>query len=255
MSHSIHNILSTCVLTLTVGLWSGLSLAQNAESQDRKIVLTPYLWGTSISGTSTVPPLPPLDLDASFSDILSNANFAMSLHTEFWFDKWGFVIDPTFIDLEIDVELPEGIPVPLNAPSVDVDIWIVELWAGYQVSEHFEVLGGARYQDQDIAMSGLPSPPLPVDSLNAGDDWTDWFLGFRINADMGTKWLFALRSDITVAGDSDTGFNASVFFNRRIGTNMALNLGYRYFKNDFSSSSYGWDATQDGPVVGYTWVF
>lgn len=242
-------------LILVLGLLSTSALAQDAGDNDRKIILAPYLWATSISGTSTVPPLPQLDIDASFSDILDNANFAMSLHTEFWFDKWGFVVDPTYIDLEMDLVLPPGTPVPLSPPTVDVDIWIVELWAGYRVNENWDLIGGARYQDQDIAMSGLPAPPLQVSSISAGDDWTDWFLGARFKSDIGEKWLFAIRGDVTIAGDSDSGYNVQMFFNRRIGNSMALNLGYRYMDNDFSSSSYGWDATQDGPVIGYTWTF
>jgi hypothetical protein len=47
-----------------------------------------------------------------------------------------------------------------------------------------------------------------------------------------------------------------VMFNRRFGENKALNLGYRYFVDDYDNlPSYAWDMTQDGPVVGFTWVF
>jgi hypothetical protein len=250
---AIGNFVRAASLVLAAGLLSAGALAQESGGKERTIILAPYLWATGINGTSTVAPLPPLDIDAGFSDILDNANFAMSLHTEFWFDKWGFVIDPTYISLEMEPELPAG--VPLTAPTIEVDIWIVELWAGYHLNENWDLIGGARYQDQDLTMSGLPSPPLPVSSASAGDDWTDWFVGFRYMSDISEKWFWSLRSDITVAGDSDTGFNAAVYFNRRFGDNKALNLGYRYFENDFSSSAYGWDVTQDGPVIGYTWKF
>ncbi len=55
---------------------STVATAQNSSDKDNKIVLAPYLWGTSISGTSTVGMLPPLDIDASFSELFSNLNFA-----------------------------------------------------------------------------------------------------------------------------------------------------------------------------------
>ena len=77
--------------------------AQGDRAKNREIILAPYLWGTSIDGTSAVGSLPPLEIDASFSDLLSNLNFAMSLHTEFRFDDWVFVIDPTYLSLEIEV--------------------------------------------------------------------------------------------------------------------------------------------------------
>ena len=51
-------------------------------------------------------------------------------------------------------------------------------------------------------------------------------------------------------------YNLSIFFNRKIGKTMALNLGYRYFENDYDNApTYTWDVRQTGPVVGYTWAF
>ncbi|TDJ37748.1 MAG: hypothetical protein E2O53_01275 [Gammaproteobacteria bacterium] len=85
----------TILILLTVGLLSSNAFAQSSGDKSREIILSPYLWGTAISGTSTVGALPPLDIDASFGDLLSNLNFAMSLHTEFRFSDWVFVIDPT----------------------------------------------------------------------------------------------------------------------------------------------------------------
>jgi hypothetical protein len=47
-----------------------------------------------------------------------------------------------------------------------------------------------------------------------------------------------------------------IFFNRRFGKSMALNLGYRYFVDDYDNlPTYAWDMTQEGPVIGYTWSF
>jgi len=37
---------------------------------------------------------------------------------------------------------------------------------------------------------------------------------------------------------------------------MAVNLGYRYYKNDYDNApTYTWDMKQQGPAVGYTWAF
>lgn len=148
---------------------SSVASAQSFDRNATEIILAPYLWGVAIDGTSTVGALPPLDIDASFGDIFSNLSFAMSLHTEFKNGPWVFVIDPTFLALEMEAG-PSG-----GGPTVDmeVDIWLVEAWAGYQFHENWEVIGGARYQDQDISVSpGLPNPPFP-DSISAGASWTD----------------------------------------------------------------------------------
>ena len=251
----MRNILKIAFVLFALGGGSSAAMAQSSGDDGRSISLTPYLWGTSIDGTATIGSLPPADIDASFGDILSNANFAMSLHTEFRFDDWVFVVDPTYISLEIEAALPPPIPAGTILP-IEVDIWLVELWAGYRVHENWEVFGGLRYQDQDISMSGLPSPPLPVTSAGVSENWTDWFIGARFNTDLGEKWYLTGRADVVVAGDSESGWNAHIMFNRRFANRKSLNIGYRYLENEFDDPGvYGWDITQSGPVIGYTWTF
>ncbi len=72
--------------------------------------------------------------------------------------------------------------------------------------------------------------------------------------------FMSLRGDYAVAGDSVSGsWNAIGFMKRRIGKTMALNLGYRYYKDEYATGSgldrYLWDMKMTGPVVGYTWQF
>ena len=237
------------VAILVLATWSSASIAQD---DGNKFILAPYLWGTSLDGTSTVGTLPSLDVDASFSDLLSNLNFGLSLHTEFHTGPWRFALDPTYLSLGIDI--PPLLPNQAG-PKMDVTVWLVEAWAGYAFTDNWEVLAGLRYQDQDLELSGLPSPPF-TSSRAAGDSWSDWFAGVRFHTDLGAKWLLVARGDVVFAGDSDSGYNVEVFFNRRFGESMALNLGYRYLDNDYDNPDvYAWDMVQQGPIVGYTWAF
>ena len=247
---------TTALLALVMAISTGPANAQSSSRDDSEIVFTPYLWLTALSGTSAIGGLPPLDIDASFSDIFSNLNFAASFHTEFRNGPWAFVIDPMYVSIEADVA-PLGIPLPdgVNPPKLAVDMWFVEAWAGYEFADHWEVLGGARYQSQDLDITGLPAI-LPVQSISVSEDWTDWFVGLRFITDMSEKWFITARLDTVIAGDSDSSTNAAVMFNRRFGENKALNLGYRYYVVDYDNlPSYAWDMTQDGPIVGFTWVF
>jgi hypothetical protein len=249
-------IATTALVALIMAISTGAANAQSSSQDDDGIVFAPYLWMAALDGTSTIGGLPPLDIDASFSDIFSNLDFGAAFHTEFRKGPWAFVIDPMYLSIEADLA-PGGVTLPDGAnPKLSVDMWFVELWAGYEFADHWEVLGGARYQSQDIDITGLPVPPLPFDSLSVSDDWTDWFIGLRFMTDMSEKWFVTARLDAVVAGDSSSSTNAMVMFNRRFGENKALNLGYRYFVDDYDNlPSYAWDMTQDGPVVGFTWVF
>jgi hypothetical protein len=206
MIYRLGNFSRSALWLAIFSLGSTAASAQSSGGKDHEILLAPYLWGTSINGTSSVGGLPPLDIDASFGDLLSNLNFAMSLHTEFRFDDWVFVIDPTYLSLEMDAALPE----PTPPGTVEVDVWMVELWAGYRLNENWEAIGGLRYQDQEISTSGLPDPPFPP-SAGVSADWTDWFVGTRLNADIGDKWSIVWRGDVVIAGDSDTSWNTSIF--------------------------------------------
>jgi hypothetical protein len=254
MIHRLRKYLRVVLRAVTIIALSTAASAQSFDKDANEIILAPYLWGTAISGTSTVGALPPLDVDASFGDILDNLNFAMSLHTEFKRGPWVFVIDPTYISLEMEAAPPiEGV----GAGTMDIEIWIVELWAGYQFHDNWEVIGGARYQDQAISVSGLPDPPFSP-PIGVSDDWTDWFAGLRFNRNLGDKWLMIWRGDVAVAGDSDTSWNTSIFFNRRVGQkgNKTVVLGYRYFVDDYNNDGvYAWDVTENGPVVGFSWAF
>jgi len=245
--------------------FSTVNAADNdKEGDDRwNIVLTPYLWGVALEGQSAVGPLPPIDVDASFGDILDNLNFAAALHTEFRKGKWNFVIDPFYSNLEIDtptqdVTLP---PIPPGTPAtiggkIKIKMWLVEGWTSYLVAPGWEVLGGVRWQSQDVdaEFNNINASP----SVDA--DWTDFFAGVRYSTMLGQKWTLSVRGDYAVAGDSESGsWNGLASFNRRFGETMALNLGYRYFKNEYISGSgddpYLWDIKMSGPFVGYTWQF
>ena len=224
-----------------------------AQGNTPEIRFAPYLWGVSLDGTAAIGAAPPLDIDASFSDILDNANFALALHTEFVQDKWTLTVDPTYMSLTMDVDSA----MPPVSGEIDIDIWFVELWVGYEFVDHWQVLGGARYQSQDITPKLTSGPPIPEVDVN----WTDWFVGLRYINDITAKWFVLVRGDVQFAGDSDSGWNASVFLNRRFGQrdNMALILGYRYYTDDFETgkgpSFYSWDMDMTGPVVGYMWRF
>ena len=255
------------IAALMLLMFSGQVYA--AEDNDGwNITLTPYLWGVAMDGKTGIGTLPPVDVDASFSDILDSLNFAASLHTEFRKGKWNFVIDPTYMDLELDLgSMDMTVPNPDYPPDpqtfnvnvsgkVKIKMWFVEAWTSYLFLPEWEVLGGIRYQDQEITPQITIAPPDITLSPKIDEDWTDFFAGVRWSKTLSNKWFMVLRGDYAFAGDSESGsWNGVVFFNRRFGETMALNLGYRYFTNEYDTDAYLWDMDMTGPVVGYTWQF
>jgi len=171
-------------------------VAGNVTAADRsdewEIRLTPYLWAMAVDGTSQIGVLPPADIDASFGDILDNLNMALSLHTEFAKGRWTFVIDPTYVDLQIDSAISSTIP--QADVGLEITIWLVELWSSYEVTDHWELLGGLRWQSQSIGADGTVFN-MPLDVEVADEDWTDFFVGVRASYELSEKWLFTARVD------------------------------------------------------------
>ena len=174
-------------------------------------------------------------------------NMALAAHMELHRGKWAIALDPMWAQLEMDMG-DEG--------SAEVNISLIELWGSYKLTPNWEILGGARFQEQDIDVEpGLPSPPFP-ESVGVKEDWLDWFLGARFAYMVAPKWQVVGRGDVTLAGDSDKGYSASFFLNRKIRKTMMFNLGYRYMKTEYDNDvNYAWDVAQHGPVIGYTWSF
>ena len=165
------------------------------------------------------------------------------------------------MDLELDISQQVTIPLPppptifTVAGKIGIKMWFVEAWGSYEFVDGWEVLAGLRYQSQDIKPNLSGGPPLP----NIDVDWTDYFAGLRYSRMLGQKWYLTVRGDVAFAGDSDDSWHANVFFSRRVGRAMAVNLGYRYLTDDVRTSDgavpYAWDMDMSGLVVGYTWQF
>ncbi len=243
-----HRVLTAATLCLIVSasFWPGTASAQ--ESDGWKFRITPYLWMLSLDGTTAVGGQD-VEVDASFGDILDLLNIALSANMELSKGKFYIIFDPMYAQLETDIVGPDPI-----AANMEIDLVIADLNVGYSINENFDLYAGARYYDQDIK---LTPNLLPVVSL--GDDWTDFILGFRVHTSMSDKWSFFGKLDGAVGGDSDSAWYVQATFLRHFGSNMHLDLGWRYYDVDYESGSgltrFKWDVTHTGPVVGFSWEF
>ena len=66
--------------------------------------IAPYMWATGISGSASVANLPEVPVDVSFSDIISDLDFAALGYVEGRKDRFGFAFDVMYVNLGPPVE-------------------------------------------------------------------------------------------------------------------------------------------------------
>lgn len=211
-----------------------------ATSDSWKFEITPYLWAIGVDGNFVVEGLD-VDVDADFSDIVSNLDMALCLRGEAWHGPLGFTLDIMYLRLSQDVE-------PL-APLVSVDLGLDMLLAEAAVTYRFdwpltgvpgdkrlltiEPIVGLRYVglESDIGPIGLPGP-------SDKEDWLEPFVGFRTTVQITDR--LTAGGGVNFGGFSIGSRLTWVAFlgvDYRFSELLSVKLGYKYMDIDYSTGS------------------
>jgi hypothetical protein len=224
------------------------------------VEVVPYLWAPAMHGQlgargSTAP------VGINQSEILDimkdDLQGAFVTHGEFAKDRFRFLGDFSYINLESSTSTPRG-EIETDMEQVIAELGLAyqvidaELGEGYRLS--VEPLVGARlnYIDVEVELRGSGRE-------DSGDQWwVDGFGGarFRIGAEEGPG-VFG-RFDAG-AGGSDATWNALVGMDWRIGGWLAFTGGYRWLSIDYASGSGDdrvvYDILALGPFLGISFRF
>ena len=246
---------SALATLLVAGSFSSAQLyAEESEGEWEFMIAPLFLWGMSIDGESAIDGNAlPLDLDFR-DDVMENLDAVFTFHFAARKDDLLLFAEYQYVSLDPTVEANVG-PLSVNA-DVDLTINAAEVGAGYTISEtdatRWEVLGGLRWLDQDLdvqANLGIDDPTGQI-PIKGGDDWYQGFVGARVTDTLSKNWSLIARGDYGY-GDSDNDawhFNAMADY--RFNDWGSAFVGYRYMKIDYASSSYSYDAEQQGPLLG-----
>ncbi|MDP2354733.1 MAG: hypothetical protein Q8M31_01560 [Beijerinckiaceae bacterium] len=220
---------------------------------------TGYLWASSINGTlATVPPLPPVSVDATFVDIVKNLGGAFMGNFEAKYGRFILFSDLMYTRLLPDVGRSRA---PLSV-GVNIDSYsLIGLAAGgYRIVDGpqftLDVLAGARgfYMDNIISVRIAAGPFVRGQKFADRQSWLDAVGGVRMRYQIDEKWLVNL---IAFAGGGASKYQWDVYggagyaFNR----NWAAFLGYRAFKVNYRDGDFIYNVLQHGPLAGiqYRW--
>ena len=184
--------------------------------------------------------------DRSFSDLLDDLDFAMSLRFESHKGNWGYFLDGMAIRLKPETSTPAG------TISQEVKSFIGEVGGIYHFNPKVEGIYGVRYQamDVEVDLSDLSPPGI---NFGGDADWADIFVGLRYTPVRTDKWLVWLRGDVG-SGDSDTTWNGAIGASYHINNRWSLGGAYRILTNDYEEDGFKWNVDYEGVafILGYT---
>lgn len=250
------------LFTLLLIVMSGSGLVQAEQSGDWEYFAGGYLTTMAIDAKTTSPgPTGDqvLEIDASFSDLLDNLDWAASGIFIARKGPLSLNVDLVFVELEID----QATPLPSTSATIDVSIREHEFFVGYAAFDShpdMEIIAGVRYIDQDITVN--ITSPLPLPSLNIGDDWIDPFIGLRYLGPINNKWAWLLRGDVGGFGvGSDFAWRVDAGVTYDFAKQWEAAIWYKALDIDYETgtsgtpSIYAWDGTESGITLGVGYYF
>ncbi len=238
------------MVVLPFGSATRTAQGQELGEERWEFTVSPYFWAAGIDGDVKLRGLE-AEIDVDFSDVWDALECAGSVHIEARKGKWGFILDPLYMDLSVDKDLT-----PATA-ELDLTMWTVEFGGLYRLAEWYgtsdrasrvDVLVGGRYWDveQDLQIGPLSS--------TSDEDWIDPFIGARLVVQM-KDWL-ALRVRADIGGFAVSSSASELTWNIFAGPVFTLSdsldivAGYRWLDLDREDGADELDVTLSGPMIG-----
>jgi len=209
-----------------------------------------YGWATRLDATVAAFGAPPANVNATFSDILEDLDFAAMAVGEARYDRFGVFADLVYASITAEGSLVDGL---LDARLED-DLVIGTLMGQYRAAEQgrtsLDLMAGARIWHVGLDLD--LSTPLSPATLSVDEDqtWVDPMVGAkgRLQGDSPfylTGWAmiggFGVSSEVAWDALGAVGYEVTDW--------ISLIAGYRALGVDFQDDDFMFDASLHGPVV------
>lgn len=229
--------------------------ANPRPTDDWSFLIAPYVWAAGIKGTAaTLPPLPPIDVDASFQDILKNLDIAAMVALELRYRKFAGYADIVYTGISADADTPRGIL--FDEIEAESEVFIGTFGGAYRVLEgersFLDLLAGARVWSVDTTLK-LDGGLLADREIQDNQNWVDPVVGIKGRYFFGhgffLNWMghvggFSASSDLTWDAFGALGYE----FNDTV----SAIAGYRHLEVDYEQGGFEFDVQMSGPVIGAT---
>lgn len=233
-----------------------------ADEENWKYSLTPYLWFAGLKGeVATVPPLPAAPIDISSSDALKDTEVSLMLTFEAKKNRQGLFLGLVYSDVQSDEELIPP-PIDLLMQSTTKTTLFTAAYE-YEVfgdgASHLDLMGGARYWSIDSKLEfagGLGILEGVV--LKHDESWVDPAIGIKGRTVFGANSRFYLAGGAALGGfglGSDFFYDLNLNLGYQWSAALGTAVGYRYFDVDYENKEFLYDVSQQGWLLSLTWAF
>jgi hypothetical protein len=238
---------------------SGAGLARAADGESGNVwsvAVTPYLWAASLDANTRVSGFPE-DVETNREGFfqLENLDFAASAVIEARKGPWSVLLDLTYVGFSDD-SARSG---PLQfAAELETDGLIAQAAITHTLVANdrwsLDLLGGLRYARVTTDLTVAAGRNVGQ-SFSGQADVFDPIVGLKGRLSLGGDWFIAYYGDIGGFGvSSDLTWQAYAALGYAFSWGN-LQIGYRHLDYDFKESSFIFDGSASGPILGISFQF
>lgn len=247
-------------LTLLTQAARGADLTSPEGAGEWSFSMAPYLWGAGMKGEVGLFGLEPVDVDASFVDVLDYLKFGGMVVSELDNGTWGVFSDLIYVKLTADqsVErLVAGTPAELSM-GVETSSFTGALMGEYHLLSSdrikFDLMAGARLWSVDNDVSAhlkLSGARVAEFSGSDGDTWVDPMIGAKMRVGTNSPLYFTGWGMIGGFGvGSELSWDVMAGAGYEWNDWLSTVVGYRALSVDYKNDGFVFDVVQQGIIVG-----
>ncbi|MGX1099201.1 hypothetical protein [Amorphus sp. MBR-141] len=217
--------------------------------------IAPYFWAAGLSGSVASFGAPDVDVDMSFSDILSDLDFSVMVAGEARRGRFSLSTDLLYLKLSTKETTPLGIA----ASNVSFGSTAMEATAlaGYSIVDlsnvRLDVVGGARLWSvrNELSFNG---GFLNGRGFEDNATWVDAMGGLKGRVDL-TDHVYLTGMALGGGGGSEFGWDLLGGLGYEFSDRISAIAGYRAIGVDYQDGPFEFDATIQGPIIGASFTF
>lgn len=247
-------LILTAILTVPLQL-IGNNFCCYRYDNEWSFKIAPYIWMAGLKGeVATLPPLPPVHVDISFSKVLHHLDAALMLTAEARKGPMSLAADIMYVNLSGSAHFPDG---RFSSAHLKTKYWVGTLALGYDIVRtncfSWEAVAGARIWSVTTDLT-LATGLLPGLFFERKQTWVDPFVGLRAYKKLNCGFSIQGRGLI---GGFD--ISSKLFWDvyGALGYIWDYNCiafellgGYRWLSVDYKRGDYLFDVDQFGPLLG-----